>query len=206
LNGPIALAADDQYRGGVFSGAAATISIALLDKTEPYDFRTLLAGLLGLGDASELDEFHPALSLAQTLADPSDGIHYARAIAIEPRAGFAAKSLFMTEGVRANGTGDSYAPPRGIEALAAAAGLPVRLPQIHASDFAAWAGLSPLEVPEAGVSGNLAGGAASGAVGQYDADGASDGHFVAYQVEAARSDLAAFLRSLADEAAGRVPQ
>lgn len=205
LNGPIALAADDQYRGGVFSGAAATIGIALLDKTKPYDFRSLLTALLGLGSSVELDEFHPALSLAQTLADPSDGIHYARSIITEPRPGFAAKSLFMLEGVRANGTGDSYAPPRGIEALAAAVGLPVRLPRIRASEFGAWAGLAELDVPEMGISGNLAGGAASGAVGQYDADEASDGHFVAYQVPAARADVGAFLRSLADDAAGRVP-
>ena len=206
LNGPIALAADEQMRGGVLSGAAATITLALLDKTQPYDFKTLLAGLLGLSSTSELDEFHPALSLAQTLADPSDGIHYARSIVQEPRQGFAAKSVFMTEGVRANGTGDSYAPPRGIEALAAAVGLPTRLPQIHASVFAAWAGISTLDVPADGVSGNLAGGAASGALAQYDADAASDGHFVAYQVDEARLDLAAFLRSLADDPSGRVPQ
>jgi hypothetical protein len=165
-----------------------------------------LAALLGLTNPAELDEFHPALSLAQLIADPADGIHYARAIVQEPRAGFAPKSLFMTEGVRADGSGDSYAPPRGIEALATAVGLPLRLPQIHAYQFGEWAGLLPLTVASGGVSGNLAGGAASGALAHYDADGASDGHFVAYQVSEAREDLALFLRSLADEPAGRVPE
>lgn len=206
LNGPILLAADDQTRGGVMSGAAATISVALLEKKEPYDFPALLAQLLGIADPSELDAFHPALSLAQLLADPSDGIHYARTIVNEPRAAFVAKSLFMTAGVRADGTGDSYAPPLGIEALAAAVGLPGRLPEIHPSILAQWRGLAPLMVPSAGLSGNLALGTASGALAQYDADAASDGHFVAYQVPEARTDVAAFLRSLADDAAGRVPQ
>ena len=112
----------------------------------------------------------------------------------------------MTEGVRPDGTGDSYAPPLGIEALAAAVGLPVRLPEIHPSVLAEWRGLAPLMVSQAGASGNLAAGTASGALAQYDADGATDGHFVAYQVQEARADVAAFLRSLADEAAGRVPQ
>src|SRR5690606_16778145 len=124
---------------------------------------------------------------------------------LEPRPGFEPKSLLMTEGVRADGSGDNYAPPRGIEALAAATGLPTRLPQIHPSPFADWRGLEPLEVPSQGLSGNLAGGFASGALIQYDADLASDGHFVAYEVQAARNDVAQFLRNLADEPQGRVP-
>ncbi len=208
LNGPLFLAMDDQVRGGVLSGAAATISVALLDKTQPVDFSQLLAGaLLGLTEdqSEELGDLHPTLALAQTIADPSDGIHYARAIVRAPRAGFAAKSLLMTEGVRANGTGDSYAPPRGIEALATASGVPGRLPQIHPSPFAEWLGLDPLEVPSAGLSGNLADGKASGALTQYDADLASDGHFVVYEVPGARADVAEFLRNLADDETGRVP-
>ena len=208
LNGPIFLGIDDQVRGGVLSAAAASIALALLDKTEPIDFSVLLGGLLGLSgdELDELDEFHPALNLAQTIADPSDGIHYARYVTRTPRPGFEPKSIFMIEGVRADGTGDSYAPPRGIEALAVALGLPARLPQIHPSPFAEWAALSPLEVPTGGISGNLARGAASGALAQYDPDeGASDGHFVVYQLQAARDDVAQFLRALADESAGRVP-
>lgn len=207
LNGPLFLAMDDQVRGGVMSAAAAILTIGLQDKRAPLDFSVLVPGLLGLDPfmQNEFDDFHPALSLAQLIGDPSDGIHYARHIVDHPRSGFAAKSVFMTEGVRFDGSGDSYAPPRGIEALAAAVGLPTRSPTRHDSPFASWLGLAPLMVPAGGLSGNLAGGQASGALAQYDPDLAADGHFVAYQVPAARADIVAFLRALADAPAGAVP-
>jgi hypothetical protein len=207
LNGPIALAMDDHLRGGAMSGAGATILIALLQKTEPFDITAVVPILLSLEDdeVGEIDEFHPALSLVQTIADPSDGINYARAIIRQPRTGFAAKSLLMTEGVRADGTGDTFAPPRGIEALAVAIGLPLQLPGLFDVEYASWAGLAPIMVPNGGLAGNLAGGTASGVLSQFDADLASNGHFVAYQVPAARQQLAEFLQNLANEPSGRVP-
>jgi hypothetical protein len=72
-------------------------------------------------------------------------------------------------------------------------------------EYAAWAGLENVTVPSAGLAGNLAEGAASGVLSQFDADLASDGHFVAYEVPAASQRLAQFLRNLADEPSGRVP-
>jgi hypothetical protein len=171
------------------------------------DFTQLLALALSLStdEAGEIDAFHPALSLVQTIADPSDGANYARLLVKEPRASMSAKSLLMTEGVRADGSGDSYAPPLGIEAFAVAIGLPPAQPVVHEVELARWASLDPVSIPAGGLSGNLAGGTASGALLQYDADLASDGHFVAYEVPAARGQIGGFLYNLANEPSGGVP-
>jgi hypothetical protein len=182
--------------------------IALLEKTEPIDVPLLIrTTFLDLSDAEaeELDLFHPALSLAQTIVDPSDPVHYVGSIATEPRPGFAPKSLFMTEGVNPDGTGDSYAPPHGIEVQAVAAGLPPTEPLIHPIAELAWGTLEPLSVPADGISGNLAGGRASGALAQWPASDASDGHDVLYDIPEAMSQATGFMRHLMDEPNGRVP-
>ncbi|WP_437769113.1 hypothetical protein WMF27_10110 [Sorangium sp. So ce281] len=57
-----------------------------------------------------------------------DPIHYAARLFVAPRDGFATKSIHMTEGIEPDGTGDTYAPPRGIEVHALAMGAPLQLP------------------------------------------------------------------------------
>jgi hypothetical protein len=156
-------------------------------------------------EADELDLFHPALSLAQTIVDPSDPVHYVGSIAREPRAGFAPKSLFMTEGVNPDGSGDNYAPPHGIEVQAVAAGLPPEAPLVHPIAELAWGSLEPLNVPTDGVSGNIGDGLASGALAQWPAADASDGHFVIYDIPEAMEQATAFVRHMMDEPNGRVP-
>src|SRR5262249_55612843 len=97
------LAADDGARGGVLSGSGAVLSISLLEKTEPAPPIAMLVEELLLGlDPPEFDEvspLHPAISLIQTMIDPTDPIHYARSLAREPRLGWAPKSIYQTEGV-----------------------------------------------------------------------------------------------------------
>ena len=208
INGPLFLAVDDQARGGMLSGSASLLSIALLEKTEPLDVpalvRTTFLGLTA-DEADELDLFHPAISLAQTIVDPADPIHYVARIAREPRPGFGAKSLFMTEGVNPDGTGDSYAPPHGIEIQAVVAGLPPEAPLVHPIAELAWSALAPVDVPASGLSGNLGGGRASGALVQWRASDASDGHFVLYDIPGAMQQATLFVRNLMDEPGGRVP-
>ena len=139
------------------------------------------------------------------IADPGDSINYARTIIGEPRSGLVAKSILMTEGVNADGSGDTYAPPRGIESLAVAMGLPPEAPLIYEVEYAAWAGLDSVTVPSGGLAGNLAGSTASGVLSQFEPATDRDGHFVVYDVDAARDKAAQFLRNLADEPSGRVP-
>lgn len=209
LNGPLYMASDDSSRGGVLSGSGALISVNLLQKTEPQPSVAALVKTLFLGlksdEEEEADAFHPIISLAQNMIDVSDPIHYARHLITEPRAGALARSIYMTEGINPDGTGDSYAPPHGIEAHAIAIGLPLQLPDQRAIDESQWGGPEPLTIPASGLSGNLANGGASGVLGQWAVPLNTDGHFVVFDVPKAQEQAAQFLRNLADDPRGRVP-
>lgn len=209
LNGPVFLAADDSVRGGVLSGAGAVLAITLVEKTKPQpSVAGAVKTLLQLNDperAGEFDAAHPMISLAQTLLDVSDPLHYARNIVGSPRRGGAPKSILMTEGVSPDGSGDNYTPPHGIEALSIAIGLPRVAPGTRPFPEAGWAGLPDVTIPAEGLTGNLAGGRASGALAQFEPKAGSDGHFVVFNVPPARAMAAKFLRNLADDPKGRVP-
>lgn len=207
LNGPVYLATSAASRGGVLSGASSIITITLLEKTEPKpSVAALVKGVflaLRPEEEGEVDLFHPALALAQTIEDVVDPIHYARLITRE--APSRPKSVLLTEGIDATGVGDSYAPPRGCEALAMAIGVPLQEPVVRFPPDAAWGGLETVVVPAEGLSGNLADGAASGVLAQWAPPADSDGHFVVFDVPAAQAQAAGFVRSLGLEPAGRVP-
>jgi hypothetical protein len=206
LNGPLFLAVDDAARGGVLSGAGSVIAITLIEKTKPVPS---IAGLvrtvfLQLGDdeSQELDVFHPALSLAQAIIDPVDPVNYAALLIDRPRDGFAPKSIYMTEGIGPDGIGDSYTPPLGTEALAIATGLPLQRPVQYRSPLLAWAA-TEISVPPQGLAGHLADGKASGVLAQW-APADADGHFVVFNVPAARQQASLFLLDLLNGPAGRV--
>lgn len=208
LNGPLFLASDKSARGGVLSGTGSLITIALLEKTEPKPsvagaLKTLLA-LTDPEEAKELDLFHPVVNLAQAIVDTTDPIHYMGRIIQRPRDGFGPKSIFETEGIGADGKGDSYAPPHGIEVGAVALGLPRQAPGLWPIREAKYAGLGDVTVPAEGLVGNLGGGLASGVLAQYAPKPGSDGHFVAYDVPEARSQIVKFLRNLSDDPKGKV--
>lgn len=210
LNGPLYLAADDSSRGGVLSGSGALITIGLLEKTKPEPSVSALVKTLFLGlsndEAAEANEFHPIISLAQMIVDVVDPIHYGRSITAEPRQGFTPKSVYMTEGINPDGTGDNYAPPHGIEAHALAIGLPLQIPFERVISELSWGGAGEAKIPRSGLSGNLARGTASGVLAQWSVPAdAGDGHFVVFRVPQARAQAAQFLRNLADDTRGRVP-
>lgn len=207
LNGPIFLAGSGLARGGVLSGAGSFIGVAFLEKTRPVDVTAVFRLLVGLTDdsASELNLFHPAITLTQSLVDAADPLHYGAAITRRPRPGFAPKSIYQTEGIKADGTGDSYAPPHGIEALSIAIGLPRQAPGVRTVQEAVWAGLADVTVPSGGLQGNLAGGQASGVLAQFEPPGKTDGHFVVFNVREARAQAARFIKNLAEDPKGRVP-
>ncbi|HEX8795254.1 MAG TPA: hypothetical protein VF765_30105 [Polyangiaceae bacterium] len=209
LNGPLFLAGDSQALGGVLSGSGAMITVALLEKTSPMPsvasaVKTLLE-LTTASEAAELNLFHPVLNMAQAIVDATDPVNYARYIFQAPRAGFAPKSILQTEGVNADGTGDTYAPPLGIEIHSVALGLPRETPGVHTIAQAAWGGLSDITVPSGGLQGNLAGGKASGVLGQFVPAPMDDGHFVAFDVPAAHAQVGQFCQNLAADPKGLVP-
>ena len=209
LNGPLFLAADDQARGGVLSGASSVMAITLLEKTEPSPsvadlVKTIFLGL-GNDDENELNLFHPALSIAQMLVDTTDPLHYARYIVREPRDGFSSKSIYMTEGINPEGDGDSYAPPAGIEMHSVAMGLPLLLPGTKPFPESSWSiGPGVETLTAAGIMGNLRDGAATGVLAQFAVPDGSDGHFVVFDVPEARTQSTAFLRSLSEGTIGKV--
>lgn len=209
LNGPLYMAADPSAKGGVLSGSSAVMSITLNEKTKPSPSVAELVRLIFLSlnyeESVEVNEFHPAISLAQSIVDVIDPIHYARYIIGAPRAGGAPKSIYMTEGINLDGTGDSYAPPHGIEAHAVAMGIPLMLPVQHAIVETQWGGPHTVVVAGDGLSGNLAGGAATGLLTQWPSLPDSDGHFVIFDVPEARAQSTASLKSLAAGSPGTIP-
>ncbi len=208
LNGPLYLACDDSARGGVLSGSGSVISITLLEKTKPSPSVAAVVRSTFLGlkppEYEELNTFHPAISLAQGIVDALDPIHYVGDLVRHPREGFAPKSIYQTEGVNPDFSGDNYTPPHAIEVQATATGLPLQTPIVHPVLEMSYApGFDPVTIPPGGLSGNLAGGQASGVLAQWAPQG-TDGHFVVFH-GAARTQAAAFCKNLADDPKGRVP-
>lgn len=207
LNGPLFLAGSSLSRGGVLSGAGSDLALNLLEKTKPVDVAAAFRLLVGLGDAdaaSELNIFHPVMTLVQTLVDAADPLEYGPFLARTPRTGFAPKSIYQTEGIGPDGVGDSYAPPHGIEALSVAIGLPRQLPGVRAVVEAGWAGIADITVPAEGTSGNLGDGRASGVLAQFVPANGRDGHFVVFNDPKARAQASTFLANLAADPKGRV--
>jgi enamine deaminase RidA (YjgF/YER057c/UK114 family) len=209
LNGPLFLAVDDGARGGVLSGSGSMTTITLMEKTKPDPNIAVLTKTLLLAlspeEYPELNRLHPGLSLVQTMGDPVDPIHYVPMMVQRPRPGFAPKSIYQTEGVNPDFTGDNYTPPYAIEVQAIATGLPWMKPVIHTVPEASYAGVPAVGIPSDGLSGNLPGGKASGVLAQWPASEASDGHFVVSQIPAARDQAAQFCRNLFDDPVGRIP-
>jgi hypothetical protein len=209
LDGPLFLAADKQTLGGVLSGSGAMIIVALLEKTEPTPsvsqaVKTILQ-LTTPDEAAELNLFHPVLNFLQSIVDATDPVNYARYIIQAPRPGFPPKSILQTEGVLPDGTGDSYAPPHGIEIHSVALGLPREAPGVHTIVEAPWGGLGDVTIPSGGLTGNLGGGQASGVLGQFEPAPNDDGHFVAFDVPAAHAQVGGFCQNLAANPKGLVP-
>ena len=209
LNGPLFLAADNQTRGGVLTGAGGLLGVPLLEKTKPEPSVAALVKLLlqlrSDEEGAELNMYHPVIALAQTIGDASDPYNYGPYIVQTPRPGFAPKSVLQFVGVASDGTGDTFAPPRGMELLGVSMGLPLMLPSVRPIPELAFGGYGELTVPAEGVSGNLAGGKASGAIVQVVPAPGVDGHFAAYYDKSAVDMIGNFCRNLAKDEKGRVP-
>ncbi|MGZ3424539.1 MAG: hypothetical protein ACXVEE_42160 [Polyangiales bacterium] len=200
LNGPLLFALDDQTKGGVLSGAGSAISYSLLMKVKPDPCVSCLVKAflqVSAENEDELGPLHPALSLVQTVVDPADPVHYYGAITRAPFEGLTAKSVFMTEGVAADGTGDNYAPPRTIEAGAIAGGFPLMQPVVFdVPEITKLDGVAPVLGP---IKGNAAGGKATVALEQFTPPAGVDGHFVVFDVPKARATAASFCQSLLND-------
>ena len=172
-------------KGAVFSGAGGLLYLTLISKTEPFDITSLLR--LVIRDP-EITRFHPALAFLQAFYEPADGIVYAKLLVQEPPEGLAPKNIFQPLGFD-----DNYTPRPTLEALATAIGVDLVAPRLEPI-----LGLDLLEkrVLNAPVTNNVGEVTAIGA--QYQPAQGSDGHFVSFDIAAAKLQSAEFFRSLVE--------
>ena len=195
----------------MLSGAGGGAMYSLLEKTAPTPVRTVLE----LALAEPADQYHPFLTLLQGLLEPADPNNYARLLIKDPPQGRAPLHLLLTEGLV-----DHYTPTMTTEALAVAAGVPQVGTVLQKAAAMELAGLKPEAGP---VSGNITvgGKGVTGGLVQFkaapakpaksctkDADCSSgdycgsgqclnDGHFVVFQVSAARDMVSRFFGTMA---------
>lgn len=143
LSGALAFAVDPRVRGGLLSGTAGILVETILRRKDPADLAALVRGLLGVAP-SELDTFHPTMTLVQMLVDETDPINYGP-YWLHPGPGGRPKHVFLTEG-----TEDEASPSVGTDALGAAAGLPLVLPLAKDSPAHRLRGLASLTLPVRG--------------------------------------------------------
>jgi len=190
LTGGLYVPAEPDVKAAIFSGAGAGLVGGLLHKTQPVDIASLVQSLF----RDPVDDFHPFLNVLQGYFDESDPANYLRRLFREPPAGFAAKDVFISLGLR-----DSYAPDETIETFSLAAGVVPVNPQLLAIDDMALDGRAFVDAPQVG---NVAGGK-TGVVCEYD-PGTGEGHFVVFDVRAAQVQSTRFLGTLAKDGAARL--
>jgi hypothetical protein len=185
LTGPGFVAFEPSLSGAVFSGTGGLLYIGLLYKTEPIDISMLLQTFMR---DDPCDEDNPTLAMLQMWVERSDGVNYAGMFARNPIPGNAPRNIFQTEGFE-----DSYTPNRAIEAFATAVGGDiVQLPDTAEITGVTLRGRGVVATP---IANNING--ATAVIGQYKQRPTSDGHFVVFNIEAAKRQAARFLGTLA---------
>ncbi len=175
----------------VLSGAGGMLVEIAVTAVQPLPLKGPLEISLGL-EAGQLHIDHPLLHALQNLWDLVDPVAKGRHLVLEPHPGVPAKHALMFAGVR-----DGYFHPRSQAAFAAAIGAPLAgasvepiLPAVLALD-----GRAPVAYP---VQANVGG--MTLAVVQADAPN-TQGHYIAFNHEGARTQYACFLAGLGRTAA-----
>ncbi|RLB45656.1 MAG: hypothetical protein DRI90_28220, partial [Deltaproteobacteria bacterium] len=187
------------WNGVIFTGQGAALRDSLVTKTSPVN----IAGLIGfvLSDFASDGSLrhgarHPVLNLMQHFIDGGDPIAYGRLLVLTPPGTLEARHVFQLYGLY-----DTYTPSRVQANYALAAGLGLVDHHSSAMPGEEIGNLTPLSTP---ASGNqvVDTKTVSAFVRQYGPMDA-DGHFVAFDVGAARADA---LRFLAGVLTGVTPQ
>ncbi len=191
LTGPGFVAFEPALKGAVFSGTGGIFYLSVLNKLKPVNFPELITTLIR---DEPVDEDNPSLALAQMTFERSDTINYApfmtRKLQKAPDGStLAPRNVFHTEGFV-----DNYSPNAVIEAFATALGGDLaNTPDAVLLEGVALRGRAIVDAP---ISNNLNG--ATVVTAQYKQSGTSDGHFVVFNVAAARTQSAKFLGTLAE--------
>ncbi len=185
ISGALVVAIEPSIKAFVLSGAGAGLSLTIMQRIDPLPIAELITKMLHL-DEGELSEFHPAISLVQTLADVVDPLAYGYQ-ATERLPGVRPPHILLTEGKL-----DVYTPADTSEALAACLGLDVLTPLVHMGDAMQLRGTQVLSPP---VTDNQArnGFPTTLVLSQW----AHDGHFAIFDEANAAWLYANFLQSVA---------
>ncbi|HEX9100659.1 MAG TPA: hypothetical protein VF997_00580, partial [Polyangia bacterium] len=192
LTGPLFLAAEPEVKAAILSGAGGGLIDSLLNKTQPVNIPQVVQGLLH----DPADSFHPLLSLVQGYFEDSDPVNYGRLMFAEPPAGQAPKSIFQTLGIV-----DHYTPIPNIETLALGMGVQPSGPELQTIDGLAF---TTTQWGAAPITGNVAGGQATGVLLEYTAPSGHDGHFVVFDVPSAIAQSNRFLATAAATGTARL--
>jgi hypothetical protein len=193
LTGTPYVAAEPGLKAAVLSGTGGTISITLLQRTDPVDFKSFAELLLGIDGRESLDPFHPVVALVQAAGEPADPLSYGPHLVKAPLLGVS-RHVMLTEGLK-----DPYTVAEASEALGAAARFDIGGTAAERSAAFLLRGLQVLPLP---LSGNLdaPGGKKTGVLLQYP----NDGHFAIFNNRTARCRYVLFLQSALTTGEGRV--
>jgi hypothetical protein len=189
------LAMEPLIGAAFFSGGGGGGILSVFDRAFNGDRIICLIGSLIRVRCEDITEDHPLPRLIlQPLLDPADPVVYARYYFQELLPGGRPKHFAMTEG-----TVDHATPPRAIEALAAAAGVPLMEPVVQTSAALDVVGSPRQRPPQAEnvVAGD--GGRVTAGLMQFE----GEGHFVIYRKADARNRYVQFFKTAA--AAGGTP-
>ena len=176
------VAMEPGVKGAVFSGAGGLLYLTMLFKTSPFDVPSVLALIIR---DTPLDRFHPALALMQAFFEPADAVVYGRLLVAEPPTGNTAKNILQTQGII-----DRFTPLPSIEALATAMGVSPVAPQEKVVAGLELLGKELLTAPVSST------GEVTAVLTQYNEVGGSDGHFVVFDVAAAKLQSSLFIKTL----------
>ncbi len=185
LTGPAFVAFEPAVKGAVLSGTGGLLYLSMLYKVAPVDFPPLVETLTR---DSPMDEDNPTLALAQMWIERADGANYARFFVRDPQTAAGPRAIFQSEGFT-----DTYAPNPSIEAFATAVSGDLLLPDIQ--DVPGLTALRGRKTVSPPVTNNVNG--TTAILAQYQMAPGSDGHFVVFDIPAARNQSSSFLGTLA---------
>jgi len=195
--GSIFLAGDTNVRGAVFSGQGASLGDALTTKTSPVNIKDVMWIALSEAHSKAVDGNHPVIALLQAWADPADPLHYARKDVVVPGSSPTTPALLRNV-FQLMGKDDTFTPLQVQANFAMAAGLLFVGPKV----------IDEFPTPAASAEGNIVVGTmkSTAAFRQYAPPTMRDGHFVAFDVDQARTDVTKFLVSSSKGLVPKLPE
>ncbi|MGE3635375.1 MAG: alpha/beta hydrolase family protein, partial [Sandaracinaceae bacterium] len=167
-------------------GMSAIITIEERELTAGSPIKCLIASLVQ-EDCSLMTEDHPLITLIiQPLLEPADPAVFAHRFLRERDASWAPLSIAMTEG-----TADPFTPPRGIEALAVATGLPLVAPVVQATEPFMLTGTMTATPPVVDNLTSSSSAMVTGGLMQFE----GQGHFAIYELEDAKRRYVEFFHT-----------